>query len=147
MVQIWLKFEMVGFKTEFFVPLLHGITLWLCCHISGHAANMISSHDISWLLLLFFGMGICINTSVFWMSSGKKGSLRGPCYNLQICFFFVCVVGGQQYSLNFILVSYFHSEMFRIMADFFLLAAFFLLAFTICGFSTCIFLSVHIGSV
>ena len=33
------------------------------------------------------------------------------------------VVVGQQYSLNFILVSYFHFEMFGIMADIFLLAA------------------------
>ena len=38
-------------------------------------------------------------------------------------FGFSCVVVGQQYSLNFILVSYFHFEMFRIMADIFLLAA------------------------
>ena len=38
-------------------------------------------------------------------------------------FGFSCVAVGQQYSLNFILVSYFHFEMFRIMADIFLLAA------------------------
>ena len=37
-------------------------------------------------------------------------------------FGFSCVVVGQQYSLNFILVSYFHFEMFGIMAEFFLLA-------------------------
>ena len=37
-------------------------------------------------------------------------------------FGFSCVVVGQQYSLNFILVSYFHFEMFGIMADIFLLA-------------------------
>ena len=42
--------------------------------------------------------------------------------------FFYCVVVGQQYSLNFILVSYFHFEMFGIMAEIFLLAA-------ICDFS------------
>ena len=51
--------------------------VWFCCLVSGHAADMISSHDPSWLLLLLlFGMKICINTSVFWMFSGKKGSVR-----------------------------------------------------------------------
>ena len=38
-------------------------------------------------------------------------------------FGFSCAVVGQQYSLNFILVSYFHFEMFGTMADIFLLAA------------------------
>ena len=47
-------------------------------------------------------------------------------------FGFSCVVVGQQYSLNFILVSYFHFEMFGIMAEIFLLAG-------ICVFSYCIF--------
>ena len=119
--------------------------------------NMISSHDPSWPLLLFFGMEIDMNTSVFWMFSGNKVSVRRPCYNLQMSFWystvvklkrfgFSCVVFGQQYSLNFILVSYFHFEMFGIMADIFLLAAFFLWAFAICVFSLCIFLSAHISS-
>ena len=40
-------------------------------------------------------------------------------------FGFSCVVVGQQYSLNFILVSYFHFEMFGIMAEIFLLAGIF----------------------
>ena len=43
-------------------------------------------------------------------------------------FGFSCLVVGQQYSLDFILVSYFHFKMFGIMADIFLLA-------TICVFS------------
>ena len=47
-------------------------------------------------------------------------------------FGFSCVVVGQQYSLNFILVSYFHFEMFGIMAEIFLLAG-------ICVFSLSIF--------
>ena len=47
-------------------------------------------------------------------------------------FGFSCVVVGQQYSLNFILVSYFHFEMFGIMAEIFLLAG-------ICVFSLCTF--------
>ena len=49
------------------------------------------------------------------------------------------MVVGKQYSLNFILVSYFHFEMFGIMADIFLLAVLFLLAFAIYVFSLCIF--------
>ena len=44
-------------------------------------------------------------------------------------FGFSCVVVGQQYSLIFILVSYFHFEMFGIMTDIFLLAAICVLAF------------------
>ena len=40
-------------------------------------------------------------------------------------FGFSCVIVGQLYSLKFILVSYFHFEMFEIMADIFLLAAIF----------------------
>ena len=52
-------------------------------------------------------------------------------------FGFSCAVVGQQYSLIFILVSYFHFEMFGIMTDIFLLAA-------ICVFSVFpfVFLSV-----
>ena len=46
-------------------------------------------------------------------------------------FGFSCVVIGQQYSLNFILVSYFHFEIFQIMVDIFLFTA-------ICVFSLCI---------
>ena len=45
-------------------------------------------------------------------------------------FGFSCVVVGQQYSLNFILVNYLHFEMFGIKADIFLLAV-------IYGFSLC----------
>ena len=47
-------------------------------------------------------------------------------------FGFSCVVVGQQYSLNFILVSYFHFEMFGSMTEIFLLA-------DICVFSLCRF--------
>ena len=49
------------------------------------------------------------------------------------------MVDGQQYNLSFIVVSYFHFEMFGVMADIFLLASFFLLVFAICVFSLCIF--------
>ena len=45
-------------------------------------------------------------------------------------FGFFCVVVGLQYNLKFIVVSYFLFEMFRFMANFFLLAV-------ICGFSLC----------
>ena len=45
-------------------------------------------------------------------------------------FVFFCVVVGLQYNLKFIVVSYFLFEMFRFMANFFLLAV-------ICGFSLC----------
>ena len=54
-------------------------------------------------------------------------------------FGFSCVVVGQQYSLNFILVSYFHFEMFGIMADIFLSAG-------ICIFSFCTFCEPIISS-
>ena len=47
-------------------------------------------------------------------------------------FGFSCVVIGQQDSLNFILVSYFHFKMFGIMAEIFILAG-------ICVFSLCLF--------
>ena len=30
--------------------------VWFCCQVSGHATDMISSHDLSWPILLFFGM-------------------------------------------------------------------------------------------
>ena len=49
------------------------------------------------------------------------------------------MVDGQQYNLSFIVVSYFHFEMFGVMADIFLLAGFFLLVFAICVFRLCIF--------
>ena len=49
------------------------------------------------------------------------------------------MVDGQQYNLSFIAVSYFHFEMFGVMADIFLLAGFFLLVFDICVFRLCIF--------
>ena len=91
----------------------------------------ISSHDLIWPLLLFFGMEICINTSVFGMFS-KTALLQATNEFLILgvvvefkSFGFSCVVVGQQYSLNFILVSYFHFEMFGIMAEIFLLAGFF----------------------
>ena len=131
--------------------------VWFFCQVSGHAANMISSHDLSWSMSLFFGMEICINTSGFWMFSGKKDSIRGSYYKAQMGFWYSavaelkslglsCVIVGQQYSLDFILVSYFLFEMFGIMAEIFLLASFFLLAFDIYVFSLCIFLSAHISS-
>ena len=65
------------------------------------------------------------------MTSDKKGSVRGPCYKLQMRFlypavvelksyvFFVRMVVRKQYSLKFILVSHFYFEMFGIMADIF----------------------------
>ena len=67
------------------------------------------------------------------MPPGKKGPVRGPCYKLQMSFCYPavpelksfvcsCVFVGQQYSLNFILVSYFY---IGVIADIFLLAAFF----------------------
>ena len=60
-------------------------------------------------------------------------------------FGFSGVVVGQQYSLNFILVSYFHFQMSRIMADIFFLAA--ICVFSLCRFSfyplPYVFLSVH----
>ena len=103
--------------------------VWLCCQVSSHATDMISSHDLSRSLLLFFGMEIYINTSVFWMFS-KIALLQATDEFLIFraiaelkSFGFSCVVVGKQYSLNFILVSYFHFEMFGIMADIFLLAA------------------------
>ena len=39
--------------------------VWFCCQVSGHATDKISSYDLSWHMLLFFGMKTCINTSVF----------------------------------------------------------------------------------
>ena len=39
--------------------------VWFCCQISGHATNMISSHDLSRPLLLLSGIETCINTPVF----------------------------------------------------------------------------------
>ena len=108
--------------------------VWLSSQVSGHATD-ISSHDLSWPLLLFFGIEICINTSVFWMFS-KTALLQATNEFLMLrvvvefkSFGFSCVVVGQQYSLNFILVSYFHFEMFGIMADICRLA------FAICVFS------------
>ena len=56
--------------------------VWFCCQVSGHTAYMTSSHDLSWPMLPFFGMGICINASAFWMFSGKKCSVKGLCYKL-----------------------------------------------------------------
>ena len=55
-------------------------------------------------------------------------------------FGFSCVVIGKQYTsvYFFVLVSYFHFEMFGIMADIFPLATFSFLAFAICVFSHCI---------
>ena len=41
------------------------IVSWCCCHVSDHVTNMISSHDLSITVLIFFGMEICINTSFF----------------------------------------------------------------------------------
>ena len=113
---------------------------WFCCHISDQITN-ISSHDLIQPFLLFFEMEICINTQVFWISSGKKVSVRGTLLHgsckLQMSFWYVavselkrfvfsCVVVGQQCSFNFILVSYFNFEMFRIMADIYLVGALFL---------------------
>ena len=46
-------------------------------------------------------------------------------------FVFFCLVVEQQYSLNFILVSYFHFEMFGIMADIFLSAGIYIFSFCI----------------
>ena len=55
-------------------------------------------------------------------------------------FGFSCVVFWQQYSINFTLVShYFYIEIFGIMGDIFLSAAFFYVAFVICVFSLCTF--------
>ena len=123
--------------------------VWFCCHVSDHAINTIFSHELSWPLILFFGMEICISTLVFWMFSGKKGSVRGHYYKLQMSFWYLAVVEpksivfsfvlvGQQYSGNFILVSHFHFEMFGVMTDIFLVTVFFLSAFAICAFSLCI---------
>ena len=60
-------------------------------------------------------------------------------------FDFSFVVVGQQYSLNFILVNYFHFEMFGIIAETFLLAV--VLAFAICIFSLCIFCQLIFSSI
>ena len=48
-------------------------------------------------------------------------------------FGFSCMLVGQQYSFNIILVSYLHFGIFGTMADIFLLV------FAICAFSLCIF--------
>ena len=108
--------------------------VWFCCQVSDHITN-VSSYELSWSLLLIFIMGIFISTSVFWMSSSKKDLVWGPFYKLHISFWypavaelknfgFSCVVVEQQYSLNFIILSHFHFNVFGTMAEIFLLAAF-----------------------
>ena len=93
-------------------------------------------------LLLFFGMEIWINTCFLNVFKSKRFSKIAllqatdefPIFRANVelkSFGFFCVVVGQQYSLNFILVSYFHFKMFGVMADIFLLAV-------ICIFSLCI---------
>ena len=96
-------------------------------------------------------MKICINTSVYSMFSDKKKfcekALLQATNEFLIfrtvvelkSFGFSCVVIGKKYSLNLILVSYFHFELFGIMVDIFPLVAISLLAFSICVFSLCIF--------
>ena len=63
-------------------------------------------------------------------------------------FGFSCVVLDQQYSLNFILVSYFHFEMFGIMADIcclaFAICVFSLLHSCFLAFAICVFVSPYL---
>ena len=39
--------------------------VWFYCYLSYHITNMISSHDLSRPMSLFFEIKVCINTSVF----------------------------------------------------------------------------------
>ena len=116
--------------------------------------------DLSWPLLLFFGMGICINTLVFlfscwacWLCGGWAFGLLSlwvvglglvrlvSCWLLVVglaCWSWACVVVQLKKITCFILVSYFHFEMFWIMADISLLA-------TICIFSLSYFVSPYLA--
>ena len=62
------------------------------------------------------------------MSSGKKDSVRGSCYKLQMSLFSGVLV-RKQFSVNFILVNHFYLEMFGIMVDIFSLASFAIFVF------------------
>ena len=90
--------------------------VWFCSQVSDNITN-VSLHELSWSLLLIFIMEIFISTSAFWMSSSKKDLAWGPFCKLHISFWypavaelknfgFSCVVVGQQYSLNFIILSF-----------------------------------------
>ena len=102
---------------------------------------MISSHDLSWPLILFFWNGNlykylfsqCFQVTRFSKTALLQATDEFLIFRANVelkSFGFSCVVA---------LVSYFHFEMFGTMADIFLLVVLFLLAFAICVFSLCIF--------
>ena len=73
--------------------------------------TMISSHELSWPMLLFFGMEICIYTSVFWTFSGKKKSFsKIALLKLQMSFWY-----SEQYNVELknlvTLINLFHANL------------------------------------
>ena len=70
-----------------------------------------NKHIFTWPHLtpaaIFFGMEICINTSVFWMFSGKKGSVRGTCYKLYMSFWYSAVVELKNFGFSCVIVGLF----------------------------------------